>query len=348
MRKRFIPLLLLCALLCACGLKEAVQRETTDALNIITGQLPVASGGSSKPAASEAPGQNGSSERTPATPPPDADYYDRLYIEYLNAPNEGYVWTLEVHDTALVDAMGLAAATYNVNISASHVGEDMYGVYFGEINFDYNADMSGMESLLTAQGGTISYDTDGWFVNDKFMFSLSPYNAEEEEMVIAFVNHGSAFEGMSAEERALMESILGSVYNLDNEKGFEKNTVASAMWWDMDIPMTDGDMSGFFEMSGVMGGITDASDSVDKSGKNVVADARVAFAMYANGALVGTYDERYESKDTFENPLTHTIKVYPDGEAVVTFYSASGGPVTTKCYGTLTKIPVEDTLLMGR
>ena len=286
--------------------------------------------------------------RPQVTLPPDANYYDRLLNEYLNAPNEGYVWTIEIHDTDVVDALGLTTATYNVNVSVSHIGPDMFGPYFGSIDFDYSAEMGGLESLLTATGGSVDYDADGWFENDKFVFDLTAYSAEEEAIVEDYVNRGSEYEGMTQDEKNMMNSILGMVYDLDNNKDFEKSSEAVAMWWDIDLPMTDGDMSGYFEMNGVMGGITDASGSVDKTGKNTVADAHVAFAMYANGHLVGTFDERYSTKETFDNPIIYTIKVFPNNEVVITFYSATGGPVTTKCYGTLTKKAVDETHLMGR
>ena len=365
--KRYLPLpivIFIAAALCGCSLKEAVQKKTYEVLDSATGQALSKSGGTGQEVSQTGDtgqkvsqpenisqkqshmGTTPSGEPRPLAPlPPGASYEDRLEREWQNAPNEGYVWTITIKDMDVIDVMGLCTATYNVNFSASHIGETMYGLYFGEFGFDYSADMSGLTALLTAQGGSVDYDTDGWFKNDQFLFALSPYDWEEEEMMEAILNSNSEYEAMSAEEQAMLDSLLGQVYDLDNEKHFEKETQAEAMWWAFDMPMTEGDMSGYFQMNGILGGIVDGKSEIDSSGKNVAADIRVAFGLYANGALVYKFDERYSENETFENPIPYTIKVYPDGNVVMTLYSARGGPVTTKCYGTIDKVPVEDTIV---
>ncbi|MBU9728456.1 hypothetical protein [Diplocloster modestus] len=348
--KRWFSLLLAAALLFSlsgCGLKEAVQSKTREVLE---------ARGAEKSAVSEDgitekshTGTTPSGQPRPLAPLPEgASYEERLEYEWQNAPNEGYVWTITIKDTDEIDAMGLCTATYNVNLSASHVGKDMFGPYFGEFGFDYSADMGGLSALLTAQGGSVDYDTDGWFQNDRFLFELSPYEKDEEEMMEAIVNGGSEYEEMSSEEKAMMEALLGQVYDLDNEEPFEKNSEAAAMWWAFDMPMTDGDMSGYFQMNGILGGIVDGKSEIDSAGKNVVADVRVAFGLYdlSSGAMLYKFDERYSESDTFENPIPYTLKVYPDNNVVMTLYSSQGGPVTTKCYGTIDKVPVEQTTVV--
>lgn len=346
--KRWMLVVSLAVALCGCSLKTAVQNKTRDVLDTVTG-------GVISPASDTQTTTKPKQSHTGTTPfghprplaplPPGSSYEDKLEQEWKNAPNEGYVWTITIKDMNVIDVMGLCTATYNVDLSASHIGKDMFGTYFGEFGFDYSADMSGLSALLTAQGGSVDYDTDGWFKNDRFFFKLSPYEKDEEEMMEAIVNSNSEYEAMSAEEQAMMEALLGQVYDLDNEEPFEKENQAAAMWWDFDMPMTDGDMSGYFQMNGILGGIVDGKSEVDSSGKNVAADIRVAFGLYAEGTLVYKFDERYTETDTFENPIPYTIKVYPDNNVVMTLYSAQGGPVTTKCYGTIDKVPVEETIV---
>ena len=331
--------------LAACGVKETVQNKTREMLGGLA-DIPEATDKTSAEEGSPAPSEPAASgERRPiAQVPPGHSYMERIENEWLNAPEVGYVWTITINDVDVIDVMGLCTATYNVNLSASHIGEDMFGVYFGEFGFDYSADMGGLSALLTLQGGSVEYDTDGWFKNDEFMFKLSPYELIDEEVLEAIVNVGSEYEGMSDDERAYMDALMAQIYDLDNEEQFEKDSDAVAMWWAFDMPMTDGDMSGYFQMNGVLGGIVDGKGEVDSSGKNVAADVRVAFGLYANGSMIGKFDERYSETDTFENPIPYTIKVYPDNNVVMTLYSSTGGPVTTKCYGTIDKIPISDTV----
>lgn len=352
--KRRLPLfltLILSLSLCGCSLKEAVQNKTYEILDSVVGQksarseasVPSGSGqGEEKSHTGTTPGGE---QRPLASLPPGASYEERLEYEWKNAPNEGYVWTITIKDVDVIDVMGLCTATYNVDLSASHIGKDMFGPYFGEFGFDYSADMGGLSALLTAQGGSVNYDADGWFRNDRFLFELSPYEKDEEDMMEAIVNSNSEYATMTEEEKAIMDAFMGEVYDLDNEEPFEKESQAEAMWWAFDIPMTDGDMSAYFEMNGILGGIVDGKSEVDATGKNVAADIRVAFALYSGGAMVYKFDERYSENETFENPIPYTIKVYPNENVVMTLYSAQGGPVTTKCYGTIDKIPVEDTII---
>ncbi len=354
--KKGLLLLLAVTLICglsACGFKKAVQDKTRATLAGLAGSTEAGNTGAAGSAMKEGAGGGQSTGITPsgkkrpiAPLPEGASYLEQIEHEWLNAPEVGYVWTITIHDVDEINVMGLCTATYNVNLSASHIGEDMFGAYFGEFDFDYSADMGGLSALLTLQGGSVDYDTDGWFKNDEFVFKLSPYDRLDEEMVEAIVNGGSEYSEMSPEEQAYMEAFLGNVYDLDNEKQFEKDSEAAAMWWSLDMPMTEGDLSGYFQMNGILGGIVDGKSEVDAAGKNVTADVRTAFGIYANGSMIYKFDERYSENDTIENPITYTIKVYPDNNVVMTIYSSNGGPVTTKCYGTIDKIPVEQTTVV--
>ncbi len=273
-----------------------------------------------------------------------SSYDERLEEQWQNTSEDGYIWTITIHDVDEIDVMGLCTASYNVNLSASHIGDDMYGSYFGEFDFDYSAEMGGLTSLLTLMGGSVDYDTDGWFKNDQFTFSLSEYDAAEEEHLIDVLTTNSEYANMSDTERVYYDSLMSQVYDLDNNEAFEKESSPLAMWWDYNMPMTEGDMSGYFQMNGVLGGMVDGGSEVDSSGKVATADVRVAFGIYGEGALLYKFDERYKTVEEFENPIPYTLKVYPNNQVVATFYNSVGSPVTTKCYGTIDKIALKDTI----
>jgi hypothetical protein len=60
--------------------------------------------------------------------------------------------------------------------------------------------------------------------------------------------------------------------------------------------------------------------------------------------LVGTFTERYS--DAIDKPFPYLINVYDNNQVVFVLHSANGGPVQVRFYGTIDKIPVEDTTLV--
>ncbi|MDR3121101.1 MAG: hypothetical protein LBU58_07205 [Clostridiales bacterium] len=300
------------------------------------------SGGSEIAASGPSSGESGitpSGNRRPiASVNSPGGYYDRLEDEWQNAPEEGYVWTISVDDTATIDVMGLATATYNVRLSCSHVGPDMYGVYSGEFGFDYSADLSGLSALLTATGGTVDYDADGWFLNDRFLVKLEAYEDGREQDFRDTLPKDE--EQMSAEDQAIMEAYMGPV--LDQIRGedrdFEKAAPPLALGMDWDVHMTDGDLSAYFQANNIVMGTTTAGSEINAAGDHVDAEAVAVIP------LAGVMRERY-SEDV-SNALPYTIKIYDGGNVVVTFYNTNGSPITVRCYGTIDRIPVEETTVI--
>jgi hypothetical protein len=102
--------------------------------------------------------------------------------------------------------------------------------------------------------------------------------------------------------------------------------------------MTEGDMSGFIKMTGIAYGTTSGGGTVDASGTGTQGSAMGNFGRF------GTFSERYS--ETIEAPFPYVLRLYETGEAVFELYSATGGPVTVKFYGTVDKIPGEETTVV--
>ncbi len=269
------------------------------------------------------------------------NYWDKLRLEWEwdQDEAEGYVWTITIDEAAVLDVMGLANVVYDLDLSCSHIGPTMNGVYCGEMGMEYEADLSGMMALATFAGGSADYDADGWFENDQFVMRLWDYDELEEIQFDSMMSAG-ANAGLSGEEQefadAFLEGLLGDIGSGD--KDFESANTPVSTWYDWDFHMTDGDMSGYINMTGIVGGVADASGSVDSSGTQSQGSGYASmFGM--------TFTERYS--ETIENPFPYALRVYETGDVVFELYSSTGGPVTVKFYGTIDKVPVGDTQLMN-
>ena len=336
--KKFVALLLTFALLLtltACG-GDTPARD---------------SAGDSPESHSQSPGEDTSAdtgtpeEKNPTQAREEAlasldDYWDKLRLEWEwdQEDAQGYVWTINIDSASVIDMTGLATVTYDLDLSCSHVGPTMDGVYSGEMAMSYQADLSGMVELLTFAGGSVSYDADGWFENDQFVMRLVEYDdlveTQFDSMMSTTLNSGLSEEEQAMAD-ALLESLLGSLSAGD--EAFETAAQPSSAWYDWDFHMTSGDMSGYINMTGIVGGIADASGSVDASGQQTSGDAYASvFGM--------TFTERYD--ENIESPFPYALRVYDTGDVVFELYSSTGGPVTVKFYGTIDKIPVDDTQLV--
>ncbi|MDR0380759.1 MAG: hypothetical protein LBH86_02005 [Oscillospiraceae bacterium] len=324
--------------LTACnGIKGAVQEKTRELLGGAAGQPAPADGTK----AGGSPGGSGAApaggKRPIANAANPGGYWDRLEAEWGNAPEEGYVWTITIDSAETLDIMGLGSVTYNLDLSCSHVGKTMRGVYRGEMAMDYAADLSGMVELLTLTGGSIDYDADGWFKNGNFIMELDGYDDYASE---AFVESFQQTNDMSAEEQAIADAYLGQFLSDMGtpEKDFEQADTPAGQWFDWEFHMTEGDMSGYINMTGIAYGTTGGSGSVDAGGTYMEGYAT------ASAPLVGTFSERYS--DTIDKPFPYLINVYDNDQVVFVLHSANGGPVQVRFYGTIDKIPVEETTLL--
>lgn len=270
-----------------------------------------------------------------------SDFWVHLYEQWKEEENNelGYVWTITIDEATVIDALGLTKVTYDLDLSCSHIGEDMFGVYRGSMAMSYDADVSGVNQLFALLGGKSQSDTKGWFRNDRFVMELTDYNAEKEHGFISTLEpYDEENDEMSQQEAyaAIGDALVALMANKDKE--FETTSSPKAYWFDWDYHMTSGDMSSYYSVSGFFSGVTyNAEGSMDSSGGHISSHGTATVPYIAM-----TFSERYS--DDFESPFPYIIRVYETGEVVFELHSATGGPVVVKFYGTIDKIPVEDTI----
>ena len=265
-------------------------------------------------------------------------YFESLREEWKAEKNEGYVWTISIDDDAVMDVLGLVEANYHLYLSCSHVGTSLNGIYCGTMNMSFDADVSGVNDLLGAMGGSItSSDMSGWFWNDRFAMELSGDGSEQSDLFIQELNR--PYEEMleSDPSAAMAASMLGEI-EIENQP-FETASYPVGWWFDWDYRMTDGDMSTYAAMSGSFMGVNYAGEGgMDASGSHLDASG------VASSPSAGVFHER-ESKD-YEMPFPYVIKVYNTGEVLFTLYSSGGGPVVIKFYGKIDRVPVSETTVI--
>ena len=338
--KKLIVLALAMALavsLTSCGVKEAVQGKTRE---LLSGGNQGVTDSLESEKSHNGEGSYNSGRRPIASVDNPGGFWQRIEDQWLNEPEQGYVWTITIDDAEVIDMMGLVQVNYKMQLSCSHVGYDMFGAYRGEMSMEYAADMDNLGELLTLTGGSMDYDADGWFKNENFLMLLEPFSQKDKEIWVEI--YGKLPEAEDPIAQAILEQYLGAVFEDvgSGEQDFEKNNSPAGHWFDLDFRMTEGDMSGFLQLTNIAYGTTSGGGTVDASGKNTQGSAVVSHP------LVGTFQERYE--EVIETPMPYTLEVYDAGQVVFTLYSANGGPVTVKLYGTIDKIPVEETTLIRR
>jgi len=324
-------------LLCACAGQNAAGAPPPAAS--------ASAAGSAAPGGGEPSGQTKSAAGDGSDPVSGESlgYWEEMRERWRNETNEGYVWTITIDEVTVLDAMGLAVTTYDLDLSCSHVGPEMNGVYAGSLAMKFDADLSGLNSMMSAMGGSASTDhVDGWFRNDEFVMELKPYSKEKEDAFIGSLDYiidenGDAVPKQQSDPYT--EAIVGPMLEQmgSGTKSFEKESAPASYWFDWDYNMTEGDMSQSYSVSGVMG-IASASGGMDASGTHISGSA------VAHSPLGGVFTDRYD--ETFDAPFPYVIRVYETGQVVFELHSPNGGPVVIKFYGTIDKIPVSQTTVV--
>lgn len=259
--------------------------------------------------------------------------------------NEGFVWTITINDAAVIDAMGLVNAKYELGLSASHVGYNMEGVYGGEMDFKFSADLSGLNAFLGAMGGVANTGKlGGWFKNDKFIMELTPYNKVKEDAFISTLDYTSDELG-SIDDDPKPKPDLTDAYAkpfLDNMGSkpdeYEKANAPLSYWFDWEYNMTEGDMSQYYSVHGVMG-IGSGWGSLSADGEH----------LEGHGSAVSPFGTfRDDISEDFHAPFPYVIHVYENGRVTFELHSQRGGGVVIIFRGKIDKIPVSDTILVGQ
>ena len=265
-----------------------------------------------------------------------AGYYDQLKEEGLaeEKRNKGYVWTMLIDSPARISVAGLAEVDYHLKLNCSHVGETPYGVYRGEMEFDFSADISKTKVLFSLLGFHMDDDSSGWFKNDSFVMKIKPWSAEDEKEFIDSFDTGN--DEVSEEEKAgkeLINSLVGALVN----QGEKDSRDPIGIWYDWDFHMTEGDMSTYLKINGSPSPLAYANGyaKTDSTGKEMDVDTK---GYVFTGQ---TFTNRYT--DPIDSPFPYTLKLYEDHSVVFTLYNAKGGPVTVNWKGKIDSIPVENT-----
>ena len=268
-----------------------------------------------------------------------ANYFNELREKGLaeERANKGYVWTLLIDEISHVRALGLADVAYDLKLNGSHVGETPYGVYRGEMAFDFNGDCSGALAILKMMGFSSEEDLKGWFKNDRFVMKLKQYDkTAEDEFIETFDQSKDAASPEEAVGKELLNSLIGAFVSSPEKDERDPD----GLWYDWTFHMTEGDMGTYFKINGGIIPIFAGKSSAetDTAGSSLDVEAKAA------SAFTGTISERYS--EPIDSPFPYTIKIYDEKDVLFTLYNAKGGPVTVTFKGTLSKIPVEDTIVV--
>jgi hypothetical protein len=312
--KKFLACLLAVGMmlsLASCSPKEMVQDTVREVLG-----ADASSEKSSSTAVSAAADSDDSSDADTADASA-ADSDDSGGADTANAD-----WVLRMDEVTVMDVMGLASVTYDIDLTATHDGADMFGEYTGELAMEYAADLGGLQAFLDMSGVSMDYETDGWFKNTSFRMELAPYSEEDETRFSESLKDPTITDEERELTNSYMSSFLGDIGSGD--KDFETSGQPVGFWYDWAFHMTEGDMSAYMNMTSAM---FTASASQDEKGQNAQG--------YADHIIAGSFHESLSYED--ESPFPYQIEVYEGGEAVLTLRSATESPIVVKFYGTLTK-----------
>ena len=258
--------------------------------------------------------------------------------------NEGFVWTITVKDAVELDAMGLVKAKYDLGLSASHVGLTMDGVYGGEMDFKFSADLSGLNAMLGAMGGVANTGKlGGWFRNDRFIMELTPYNKVKKDAFVSTLDYTSEELG-SIDDAPKPKPDLADAYakpfleNMGSKPDeYERANAPLSYWFDWEYNMTEGDMSQYYSVHGVMG-IGSGWGSLSADGEH----------LEGHGSAVSPFGVfREDISEDFHSPFPYVIHVYENGRVTFELHSQRGGGVVIIFRGKIDKIPVSDTIVVG-
>ena len=282
-----------------------------------------------------------------------SNFWTRLDNEWTSDQNQntGYVWTVSINGDQEVKAMGLAGCTYKLELSASHVGPTMYGVYKGRLRVEYNGDLSGVKLLLALAAVRTNADLNGWFESDPFLFRIEPYvEGEEYDFVSTFdqteeltvkSTGNAAADAIAQSYVNMFQNLTNSIIsNSSNDELHETMGIPpEGFWYAYTVHMTDGDMSDFITMNGgpLIFSIN-ASAYRNKEGNVVDSHAKVR-AIFTP---TFTDNDRME----IEDPVPCSIKLYNDGKAAFTIYNAKDPGISVAWIGTVDKIPVSSTTVV--
>ncbi len=279
-----------------------------------------------------------------------SDAWDRLQEAFDNAPEVGYVWTISIDSDAAITALGLGETKYHLKLSCSHVGETMFGVWGGEMDFETKSNFRKLQGLMAVMGLGSSMDLNVWFKNDRFLMNLLPYcAADEDEFVEDYIQPlYEAPEGMdpaaAAAGSAMVSAIQNAAISGTGVSKSLKNAVApEGFYRGYYTNHTEGDLSqsvklfGFVTPAVVLKGQVETDEDGQSLNGGIHAVAGIPPIMPPR-----KFNENVEEE--IATPFPYTINVFADGSVLFRLYNSSGGPITVNFFGKMDKIPVEETI----
>lgn len=273
-------------------------------------------------------------------------FWQQLHDQWAAQKNEGCVWTITIDSMVELDALGLVKAKYDLDLSASHVGYTMDGVYAGSMAFKFDADLGGLNAMMGALGGHASTGkVDGWFRNDNFVMELKPYNKIKEDAFLSTLNYtseqlGSLDEDPGAQAQqdlaaAFAKPLTDTIGSKPDD--YEKANAPVSYWFDWEYNMTEGDMSQHYAVNGIMG-MAGGCGSLDASGEH----------LEAHGSAVSPFGGVYREdiSEDFHSPFPYVVHVYENGRVTFELHSQRGGGVVIVFRGKIDSIPVEQTVIV--
>ena len=263
------------------------------------------------------------------------DGAEKKALVKVRTGGSGDLWQLTIKEVTVLDMMGLAVVTYDLDMMAIHEGPDMLGLYTGGLAMNYDANLDGMVELLEASGGSVDYETNGWFVNDAFKMEIMAYDSGSVDAFISSINTETSEEDPATQAMidAYLEDMFAGIGG--GEKDFETAQDPKGLWYDWAFHMTDGDMSAFLNMTGISMGMVSGGVSQDAQGNTSQGYVDVAGLAIGGHVIVSPTHESFDY--TQETPFPYFIEVYESGDAVFTL-CAPNSPITVKFYGKVERI----------
>ncbi len=276
-----------------------------------------------------------------------ADSWEKLREEFENAPEVGYVWTINIDSDATMSALGLVSVDYHLKLSCSHVGMDMFGAWGGELAFETKSNLGGLKTLFAALGSAMKADGDVWFKNDRYLTRILPYRVEDEgDFIEDFVAPLCTPKPGATEAEALGTAMANSIIENAQRTAISGRNVSRKLL--NEIPpqgfavgyythMTEGDLSQYIKTTGLIGFVpTSAHAEVDTEGHMVTGAAHV-FVPIVNQQINTSIE------DEIECPFPYTLSIFSDGSVLFRVFNSNGGPFALNFIGKMDKIPVGET-----
>ena len=274
--------------------------------------------------------------------------------EAEQADNKGYVWTITINSKDNINVPGLVNVDYKVSASISHVGPTLQGIYGGNVTISAHRDTDGLNDLLSLIGGKLDTSTNNLVCEcDGFLMDVHGYDVGIDNNWQSLFGEEGMYTGMKATER---QQLLAALRMLADDyhprlKPFEQASTPIGFGYITETKLKDvvfdqakltiknGYYRGVFDGFATLGSVGEKEEYLDDPNATAYADSRIT-----------TFWGQSINRDVYLKmpSLPLVLRIFPDNQVVLELYSSTGGPFIAKFYGTLDRIPVENTMTPAR